>query len=82
MHPIASILIHESVGNRRLGMPIRYTYNAAFATTGSVASLLAGAKNAPADVVRARDEVFPRLRATAPAIFGPRTAMKIHSGGG
>ena len=41
-------LIHESVGNRHLGMPIRYTYNAAFATTGSVVSLLVGAKSAAA----------------------------------
>ena len=41
-------LIHESAGNRHLGMPIRYTYNAAFATTGSVVSLLVGAKSAAA----------------------------------
>ena len=34
--------IHEAVGDRHLGMPVRYIYNEAFATTGSVVSLLVG----------------------------------------
>ncbi len=43
--------IHESVGNRHLGMPIRYTYNAAFATTGSVVSLPVSVKSVPAPAI-------------------------------
>jgi choline kinase len=39
-------LIHQGIGDRHLGMPVRYIYNGAFATTGSVVSLLAGARRA------------------------------------
>lgn len=39
-------LIHETFGDRHLGMPVRYIYNEAFATTGSVVSLLVGARHA------------------------------------
>lgn len=39
-------LIHRRIGDNHLGMAIRYIYNEAFATTGSVVSLLVGAGHA------------------------------------